>query len=385
MEDTALTVSGSRASLAPTVVTSAKGEKAVVDAAWNTDSDAFEFGLTTEGMTVDSLRPFLAGTKVPLLNQVSGGNWSGTVRTGGASAGWTGDLRITDSSVRVEAFAEPVHISQAEAVLSAAGTTVRKLSLNVGGLEAQGDYSYDAAAKVPHVLHLAAAQVDCAAVEKLLKPTLNRAGLLNKTLNLGKVPSPEWLHNLRAGGTLQIGTLTLGSLTLTRVRTRLEWNGETVVFPGLTAQAGGASLNGVLTADLVGAEPRYEFSGRAGGISWRGGSLEAEGVVTTAGSGEDLLESLTAKGAFTARGLDLTPLSQFSSAQGQFDLKWPRGGPRLSLEPLSATAGGVAWRGSVEPRDNGAVFLKLTAGEKELQATGAVFRGEPLVPAVVQR
>jgi hypothetical protein len=141
----------------------------------------------------------------------------------------------------------------------------------------------------------------------------------------------------------------------------------------------------VLTADLVGAEPRYEFSGRAGGISWRGGALEAEGTITTTGSGEELLGALIARGAFTARSLDLSPLSQFSSAQGQFDLRWAKGGPRLSLEPLSATSGGVSWRGSVEPRDNGEVFLKLAAGEKQLQASGAVFRGEPLVPAVAPR
>jgi hypothetical protein len=383
--DAALTLSGSRASLAATELSTANGEKAFIDGVWDTSSDTFGIGLNSQGMSVDALKPFLANAQVPMLSQLAGGTWSGVVRNEGGRDGWRGDLRITDSSLRFEAFAEPMRISQADVVLDDKGTSVRKMAVAVAGMDVQGDYSYEPGARVPHVVHLTAGQVDAATVEKLLEPALNRAGLLNKTLNFGKVPTPEWLHNLHAGGTLQIASLTLGALTMTRVRSRLEWNAETVVFPGLSAVAGGANITGALTADLTGAEPRYEFSGRAGGINWRGGSIEAEGRVSTAGSGAELLGKLAAKGAFTARNLDLAPVNQFSSAQGEFDLTWTKGGPRLTLVPLSATAGGVSWRGSVEPRDNGEVLVKLAAGEKLVQASGAIFRGDPLVLAASPR
>ncbi|HXJ40761.1 MAG TPA: hypothetical protein VNH18_15885, partial [Bryobacteraceae bacterium] len=140
-------------------------------------------------------------------------------------------------------------------------------------------------------------------------------------------------------------------------------------------------VSGAVVADLSGAQPRFEFTGKAAGIAWRGGLIEAVGAVITSGAGSDLLTKLTARGAFTARNLDLSPSPAFSVAHGEFDLSWGKGTPRLTLTPLTATTEGSNWTGTAETRDSGEVVLKLASGPKQLQAAGAVFKGEPLKPA----
>ena len=153
------------------------------------------------------------------------------------------------------------------------------------------------------------------------------------------------------------------------------------MLAGMQGQVGGTAISGAVAVDLSGAQPKYEFTGKAAGIGWRGGQIEAVGAVTTSGAGGDLLARLTAQGAFTARNLDLSPSPVFSVAHGQFELSWSRGAPHLTLTPLTATAQGASWTGTAETRDSGEVVLKLASGPKQIQAAGAIFRGEPLKPA----
>lgn len=380
LADTALTVTGAKAVLAPAVLTASNGETAILDAAVDSAMSSIEVGLKTDGMAVETLRPLLAGSQIPLLSYVTGGIWSGNVRLAGKPGVWTGDLRVKDAALRFEAFAEPVQLALAEAQLEADAMNIRRLNFRAGGTEVQGDYRYEYGAAVPHQFHLTAATADGAALEKLLEPVLNRAGILNKTLNFGKVPVPEWLHNLHAGGTLQIGTLTLGTLSVSRLKTRVEWNAETGTLPGLTAQLGTSALSGDAKIDVTGSQPAYAFTGKATGVAWRGGLIEAQGTAGTSGVGGDLLSHLTMKGSFSARNLDLTPIRRFPAAQGQFELSWSRSGPGLKLSPLTATADGASWEGTADTRENGEVVLKLTSGERSIQASGAVLRGEAFKP-----
>lgn len=380
LADTALTVTGAKAVLAPAVLTASNGETATLEAAIDSVTSSLELGLKTDGMAVETLRPLLAGSQIPLLSHVTGGTWSGNVRLAGNSGIWTGDLRVRDAVLRFEAFAEPVQLALAEAQLEADAMNIRRLSLRAGGTEVQGDYRYEYGAAVPHQFHLTAATADGAALEKLLEPALNRAGILNKTLNFGKVPVPEWLHNLHAGGTLQIGSLALGSLSVNRLKTRVEWNAETGALPGLTAQLGASTLSGDVKIDVTGAQPAYEFTGKATGVAWRSGLIEVQGAAGTSGVGGELLSHLTMKGSFSAKNLDLAPIRRFPAAQGQFDLSWGKNGPSLKLSPLTATADGASWEGTADTRDNGEVVLKLTSGARSIQASGAVLRGEAFKP-----
>ncbi len=381
LSDTSLTVSGSKAILAPATLTSSSGETAVLDAALDSATSSAEVGLKTDKMAVETLRPLLAASQLPLLSRISGGTWSGNLRYTGTAGRWTGDLHVKDSSLRFEAFAEPVQLLVAEAQLDDTAATVRQLSLKVAGMDAQGDYRYEYGAEVPHQIHLTATTADGAALEKLLEPALSRGGLLNKTLNFGKVPTPEWLHNLRVGGTLQINSLALGALTATRLKSRVEWSGESVVLPGLTAQLANASLTGTLAIDLTGAQPRYDFTGKGSGLGWRNGLLEAEGTATTVGSGSDILSRLALKGTFSGRNLEVITGHRVVLAQGPFELAWGKNSPSITSPGLTATVDGGVWTGTLETKDNGEVALKLTSGERVLQATGAVFRGDPLVVA----
>ena len=139
---------------------------------------------------------------------------------------WTGDLHLKDSDLRFDAFAEPIRIAAADAEFDSAGTSIKRLSMKVAGVEVQGDYRYQLRAAAPHQFRLTAGAVDGSTVEKLLAPALNRASLLNKTLNLGKVRCRTGCYALHAEGTLQLASLALGPVTLNRLKTRLEWTGR---------------------------------------------------------------------------------------------------------------------------------------------------------------
>ncbi len=380
LADTALTVTGAKAVLAPAVLTASNGETATLDAAIDSVTSSFELGLKTDGMAVETLRPLLAGSQIPLLSHVTGGTWSGAVRLAGNPGVWTGELRVRDAALRFDAFAEPVQLTAAEAQLERDSMNIRRLSLRAGGMDVQGEYRYEYGVAVPHQFHLTAATADGLTLEKLFEPVLNRAGILNKTLNFGKVPVPEWLHNLHAGGTLQVGNLTLGTLVLSRLKTRVEWNAETGTFSGMTAQLGTSVLSGDGKLEVTGAQPAYAFEGKATGVAWRGGLIDAQGTAGTSGVGGDLLSHLAMKGSFNARNLDLAPLRRFPTAQGQFELSWGKNGPSLKLSPLTATADGAAWQGTAETRENGEVVLKLTSGDRAIQASGAVLQGEGFKP-----
>ena len=385
LADTGLTVTGSRAALAPAELTSSNGEKAIFDAAIDSSAASVEVGLQTEGMAVETLRPLLTNSRIPLLSHLSGGTWNGHVRRAGNSDVWTGEIRVKESSLRFDGFGEPVQLLLAEAQLEPDAANVRRLSVKAGSIEAQGDYRYVYGSPIPHQFHFTAAGVEGAALEKLLEPALNRGGLLNKTLNFGKVPIPEWLHGFHAAGTLQVNSLALGAVTLSRLKTKVEWAGEKGVLPGFTAQVGTATLTGDVNVDLLGARPRYEFLGKATGLAWRGGFIDAEGTASAAGAGRDLLASLVAKGTFTAKNVDLAPIRRFPSAQGPFELSWGKTGPALKLTALTATADGATWVGTADTAENGEVSLHLMSGERSIEAVGAIFRGNSFQAVPVQR
>ena len=101
--------------------------------------------------------------------------------------------------------------------------------------------------------------------------------------------------------------------------------------------------------------------------------LDAEGEAVTYGFGADLLANLRASGSFQGRTVELDAAESWDLAKGCFEWAWPAGNARLKLTQLVLTSAGETWLGSAETASNGELMLNLSAGDKKLQTSEALF------------
>jgi hypothetical protein len=255
---------------------------------------------------------------------------------------------------------------------------MKRFSLTLGGIAAQGDYRYDPAAARPHRFRVTVARADGGAVEKLLMPALHRGNFLSYALSLGKVPEPDWLRTLRADGTLQIGAFDLDGTPFTKLNTRVLWDADEVRLAGLQGLVKSAPFSGDLTVSLGDREPRYQMAGKVAGLAWRGGTMNAEGVLTTSGTGPALLRNMAATGSFRGADVELAPPEAYDAVAGCFEWAWDARNPRLKLSQLVISAGGQTWLGGGEMQESGQLVLRVSDGAKQMQVAGAVLRGDAL-------
>jgi hypothetical protein len=113
-------------------------------------------------------------------------------------------------------------------------------------------------------------------------------------------------------------------------------------------------------------------------MPWRSGTINAEGIIATSGTGTSLLDHLRAKGSFEGSGIDLAPLDAYDSVAGSFD--WTQDGrsPRMHLTQLVMKTGANTYQGSAETQDDGQVVLNLTDGTRHIRAAGAILKGDEL-------
>jgi hypothetical protein len=379
-----LQFAGSTVTLAPASITNDTGETAAVAGAFDLDSRKMDFTLWSQGMAVSSLRRQMSVARVPVLSVATSGIWSGQLHFSNLPQPiWTGDVRLKDADIPLEAFAQPLHVVLADATITDTGMTTRKLIFAAGGLEGQGEYRYELGASHPHRFRVALARANAAALEKLLMPTLHRGSFLSTALNFGRAPQPDWLRSMHSDGFVQIGALDLGGSIVTRLRARVLWDGSEVRFIGLQGNLEDIPLIGTATVNLAQRQPRYDIAGTASGLPWRSGKLEADWTMTTSGTGMDLLSNLKAEGKFRGRNLDLTAegSSVWDKVEGSFEWAWNARNPRLKLGQLVMTTAGETFQGSAETQSDGQILLRYTDGTKQIQASGPLLRGEALKAA----
>jgi hypothetical protein len=376
---------GSAITLSPTTVTNDGSESALLDGEADVAKGTLRASLTTDGMSIASLRRQISVAAAPLLSQTTAGTWSGSLRYSNADpAGrgpWTGDVHLTDAEVAFGAFADPLHLSSADAVIDGAAISMKRLIVSAGGIEAQGEYRYEPDSVRPHKFRLTAVKASGDALEKLLMPALHRGNFFNYAFNFGRVPElPAWMRAMHADGALQIGTLNLGPASVAKLKARLIWDGDEVRLSGVQGQTGDAVFSVAAVVNLAQRQPRYQIAGKVNGLPWRSGAMDAEGTLSTSGTGLDLLTNMSAKGSFRARQIDLAPLDTYDKIDGCFEWSWDQRSPKLKLTQLVMTAGSDIYLGSAETLDNGQLVLRVSDGTKQILASGALLRGDPLKP-----
>jgi hypothetical protein len=217
-------------------------------------------------------------------------------------------------------------------------------------------------------VHLRAADWDAVEVETECLPALRRgSSLLARAL--GRAALPDWLKARQVEGTIQIDRLAVAGARLDGVRSRLEWDAGRVEFGNLDATLAHAAIKGRLAVDLSGSLPAYRFTGQVKNLPWQSGGLDAEGSLTTSGTGAQLVASLVSTGTFSGTGLDFGAIAP-CRASGNYSLVWARGVPRLKLTGLNLRTDEDVYTGRGATQNDGKLLIVLTSGAKELRLAG---------------
>ncbi len=240
-------------------------------------------------MSIASLRRQVSVAGVPADRPLAtGGNWNGSLRYASVG-GWTGDIHLKDTDVPFEAFAQPIHVVQADASLDEAGAVLKHVDLTVGGIEATGEYRYEIGVPHPHRFQLKVVSANAADLETMLLPALKRGNILTYAFNFGRAPQPGWLVDMHAEGAIQVGSLTVAGTPISNLRGNLVWDGTEVSFTGIAGRVADSPFSGTAKIHLAARQPRYEVTGNLSGFAWQGGTLTAIGGFHTFGTGADLL------------------------------------------------------------------------------------------------
>lgn len=381
--DASVIFSGSTVRLTPARITNDQNEAVTLEASWDAGTGATEATLASDGMAIAPLHRHIVAARIPLLSFATAGRWKGKLSsTGNLSTdepnSWRGDIHFEDTDIPFEAFAEPLHVTSADAVVNGGDLVIRKVNVSAGGMQVQGDYHYQPGAEHPHQFRLTAPKLDAAALEKLLMPALRRGNFLTYAFNFGRVPQPDWLREMKADGTIQAAVLDMGGNEFTRVRSRVVWDGTSVELSGLELQQRAATFSGAASIQLANREPAYHVAAKMAGVPWLSGSVGGEGSLATSGTGAALLTNLKATGTFQGRRVELTPPGVWDSVAGAFDWAWEGRTPRVHLTDLVMKGGGRTYEGSAESQNDGQVVLRVSDGGKKIQAAGALLQGEAL-------
>jgi hypothetical protein len=382
---------GSSVALSPTSIVNDAGESANIDGSYDTASGEMQVSLTSTGMSIASLRRQVSVAGVPLIGLATAGVWSGSLRyahegdavnraANAAAAGWTGDIHLKDTDIPFEAFAQPIHVLEADAVIDASGAALKKISLTVGGIAATGEYHYETGALRPHRFSISLPATSAQDLETALMPTLRRASILTYAFNFGRVPEPDWLHNMHAEGVIQTTSLSVAGTPVTNLRANVIWDGTDVSLTKLTGRVSGAPLAGTAAIHLAGRQPRYELNGSLSGFAWQSGTLTAIASVKTSGTGTDLLSNLRVDGTFSGKKLEIATFNPWDNVEGKFDFAFANTSPRLRLSALTIQSAGAKWTGAAETQDSGQMVIKVADGSRHMEAAGALLRGEALKP-----
>jgi len=343
-------------------------------------SHDLDLRITTRGMSVGDMRSFGLAA-IPLLDRTKQGTWRGWARY--RAGEWSGEYDLLNARIPVDGLADPLRIQSASVKLNGARVAVTKLRAKAGAIDFTGDYHWEPTAIRPHKFNIVIEEADAAELTRLLAPSLVRErGFLARTLRLDSAAVPDWLKNRRADGTISIGTLTGGDLSLNLGSTRLLWDGGNVRLVGVNGTVLTANLDGTvvagdlevdLGADQKSGSPHYHFEGKLNDTPYKSGKLDFDGVFDAEGEGVQLIETAHAEGHLRARSIVFSPDAEFPAASACFELQ----GTHWKLGSVEVTEGGEVYFGSGASQSDGKLVLDLMKGARQVRFSGPLFAAAP--------
>jgi hypothetical protein len=371
-EQAYLVVGHGHVRLSPALVRTADQDQARIEADYDLNQEALDLDISADAMKVASLRAQVALAAVPWLEQVTSGQWSGTLHyhREPTLAGWSGRLQLTNAEIPVQGLADPVQLASARAQIDGARVILDRIEGQAGKVEFTAEYRYLPGLARPHRLRVHADEIDAADLEAEFMPTLRRSGGLIARA-LGRTSTPPWLMKRAIDGTIQIDDLLLAGAHMENLRARLLWDGTRVDLDGLQAKLDPAAIAGKLAVNLRGSRPAYKLTGKVKGWPWQSGKVDAEGALETSGTGAQLLANLTSEGAFTGSALDLgaAPLRTVS---GNYSMSWVQNAPRWRFTALNLRVEDDTYTGRGATLDDGRLVIVLNSGSKEMRLSGSL-------------
>ena len=377
----ALDIAEGQMSLEPSTVEIGEKESAELQGSYTLlQPHALDLRITTRGMNVGDMRSFGLAA-IPLLDQAKQGAWRGWARY--RAGEWSGEYELLNARIPVDGLADPLRIQSATVKLNGARVAVTKLRATAGEIAFTGDYHWEPTALRPHKFNIAIEEADTAELARLLAPSLVRErGFLARTLRLDSAPAPDWLKSRRADGTISIGTLTAGDVSLSLDPARLLWDSGIVRLIGVDATALSANFAGAgiagdlevgLGVDQKNGAPRYHFDGKINDAPYKGGKLDFDGVFDAAGEGLQLIETVHAEGHLRARSIVFAPDAEFPTASACFELQ----GTHWKLGSVEVTQGGETYFGTGASQSDGKLVLDLMKGSRQVRFSGPLFAAAP--------
>lgn len=366
-EDAQLVFVGGHARLSPSSVRAIPSDDATLEGDYDSERRSLKLTLTSRGMDIGAQRRHAGLTGIPALRDLQSGSWKGQISYSldSSASRWTGNMDLQRATIALPLLASPVRLAAAHVELDGPSVTVRKIQARSGDLAVTGEYRYEFGALRPHRFHLSAARVTGTQLDALFRTALYRGGLVSRALGLKSSEAPDWLAQMRADGTLDIGTLNLAGFDFDHFSTRMIWDGVRIKLAATKARYSGGSLSAIIDADLSGHAPSYHLAGDVAGIAWKGGKVNADLSADTSGAGTDLIGNLRAEGSFDARGLDL----DYTAMAGCFQFFWARNTPQFKLTSLKVADGDDTWIGRGATAPNGELVLDLAGVSKPVRLT----------------
>jgi hypothetical protein len=370
LEDPVVVAGGGKVQLLP--VPARWGDSRLkLEAEYSPGAGLFRAAMDSDVLRLDAVAGYGALAGVPLVSNLRDGTCRGRLRYETSPAGnlWNARLELAGTSFAVPGISEPVRLDSGSLEIQGARVALSRMQAHAGPVAWSGDYSYEPDAVRPHRFHLSIPELDAAAAENLLRPTLNGGrGFLARTLGFGG-GRPDWLEQRRAEGSIEIGRLELPGYAAGLVRAKVFWDADTVEFTNLSGGLLEGSMTGSLSLRLRAAGPEYRIAYRLEGARWNNGRLRSAGVLRTSGFGRELWSHLAGEGRFEGRTLVLDTATELDSLAGGFEI----GGrsPRLRFSDLELAMGDVRLQGKGASGEDGRLLLEFDEGNRRLRISVA--------------
>ncbi|MBI4909829.1 MAG: AsmA family protein [Acidobacteria bacterium] len=314
------------------------------------------------------------GASIPMLSAAEGGTWRGVMRyerDGDEEPVWNGQFALRDTKLAVDGLSAPVHLKVATGQLNASRIELQGIKGTARGISFAASYRKDASAH-PHKLDLVFEELETAALESLLEPTLRRSSLL-RTLSFRDAPIPSWLKDRHLQASVQVDALWAGDTWLGSWNGRLLWDAALVRIQDLAWEREDSEGTGALAVQLNRAEPAYRLTGEVLNFRWKGGAVDGEVDVSTNGMGIGILRNARSLGKFAARDLSFPTENDIRTAAGKYELSAGRGAPLLRLDALEVASGGDVYTGRGGSEADGKLIVDLASGRKKLHISGTLW------------
>ncbi len=274
------------------------------------------------------------------LDLTLSGPWMTPVNESGGAATTQGWLRIEHAQAKLDWLPEPVEIASATANFSADRVTWSNASLTVNGIVAHGSFIYPlhcdgaeecaasdsggesnpAPAEARH-FNLEIASLDAATLESALIGAGRHGELLSSILAQVERKRAPWPP---LEGTVHIGVLSVGGLTLHDARGTLAVHGSRVEITSFDAGTLGGSVSIAGGIETGGSRPAYTLN-----LNWSGVGMAQTAAIFHEKWGAG---TLSGKAALSLEGYSASDLA--SSARGTFQWDWSNGSLTVGA-PLS--------------------------------------------------